>query len=888
MRSWNPTINWQTKDMIFSDGVVWRAVSKRSQPVEKSRCQKWRPVGERRALHLILGDEEEEEAKEEAEVPEWLQDLKEVFKEPEGVMRDGRLEHKIRVKEGARPYQKAPYRLSPEQKEVLHAKLKAFKEKGWIQPSDSEWATVALVVPKKDLTWRVCIDYRDLNAISEMDAYPLPRIEDLFTKLSRAQWFTKVDLKSGFHQIPMSEESVKFTAFRIGIPLDGCSHYEWTVMPMGLSTAPASFQRWMEKSLEGLEESTLVYLDDVLIYSETEQQHRTDVRRVLQRFKEKSMLVKLSKSEFAKQEIQFLGHIVAGGQLRVDEDKLNKLALWKSPLTTPKQVRQLMGFLSYYRAFVPNFATITAPLTDLLKGKGKAIEWTEAAEAAMQEAKRQLWDACSRYAWDSQRENRVTTDASGTGIGAILEQKVEGVRWAPVSFWSRKLAAAETRYSVTDQEWLAVVEAITRQWRHWLKGRRFVLRTDHGPLRQILMKKGEEFSNRQMRWFEKLSDFTFEVMHLPGSDNKAADALSRVHVVSALEVGEEAKQHQLRGWEEIREAADRDPEYVRERGKVEQGLPHRGKEVRQGVIIDQVDRILVPRGTALRAKLVLEAHEPPFCGHFGAKRTQEIVSRSFWWPELPGDVERIVRTCDVCQRGQNRRKGDEAPIEAIVAEGPWQVVTIDFLSGFVPSIPGGWQGCVVVCNRFSRMMHVKECNTHPTAKEAASLFIQLVVRAHGVPRKIISDRGTQFESVLWYEVMQKMGSKVALATTHHPQTNGLTERMNRTLISLVRKVCVDQQAKWVKALPLLEFAYNNSPHSVTHVSPFKAVQGVDPIVPASLLLPVVTGQPQPRTYADQTLHRLQSIWAAIKENEEKQTRQVQVRENQQRGPVGRI
>ena len=158
-----------------------------------------------------------------------------------------------------------------------------------------------------------------------------------------------------------------------------------------------------------------------------------------------------------------------------------------------------------------------------------------------------------------------------------------------------------------------------------------MLRTDHGPLRQILTKKGEEFSNRQMRWLEKLSDFTFEVMHLPGSDNKAADALSRAHVVSALEVGEEVRQHQLRGWEEIREAADQDPEYVRERGEVEQGLSRRGKEVRQGVIIDQVDRILVPRGAALMAKLVLEAHEPSFCGHFGAKRTQEVVSsfRSF-------------------------------------------------------------------------------------------------------------------------------------------------------------------------------------------------------------------------------------------------------------------
>ena len=259
--------------------------------------------------------------------------------------------------------------------------------------------------------------------------------------------------------------------------------------------------------------------------------------------------------------------------------------------------------------------------------------------------------------------------------------------------------------------------------------------------------------------------------------------LSRAHVVSALEIGEEYCQHQLRGWGEVQMAAEQDAEYAKEREEVEKGHSVRGKEVRQSIIIDQVDRVIVPRDSALRAKLVLEAYEPPFCGHFNARRTLEIVSQSFWWPEIRSDVDRIVRTCDVCQRVQARRRGDEAPMEVIVAEGPWQVVTIDFLSGFVPSVPGGWQGCVVVCDRFSRMMHVKECNTHLTAKEAAALFIQLVVRAHGVPRKIISDRGTQFESVLWYEVIQQMGSKVALATTHHPQTNGLTERMNRTLIS---------------------------------------------------------------------------------------------------------
>ena len=254
------------------------------------------------------------------------------------VIREGRLSHYIRIKEGARAYRKAPYQLLPEQKRVLHKELREFKDKGWIRPSKSEWATVALVVPKKDDMWRVCIDYRDLNAISEIDAYLLLWIEELFAKLARARWFTKMDLKSGFHQILIDKRSIPYTAFRIRALFDGYSHYEWTVMPMGLSTAPALFQRWIEDSLQGMEAFTLAYLDDVLVFSEEEAQHRVEVRQVLKRFKEKGMKIKLGKSEFAQNEIQFLGYVIADGKLKVDKAKLNKLVLWTALLTTVRQV----------------------------------------------------------------------------------------------------------------------------------------------------------------------------------------------------------------------------------------------------------------------------------------------------------------------------------------------------------------------------------------------------------------------------------------------------------------------------------------------------------------------------------------------------------------------
>ena len=270
---------------------------------------------------------------------EWLNEYEDVFTEPVDVDREGRVKHIIRLKEGVVPCNRKPFKLSEEQKKALREELHKFLDRGWIQPSHSDWATLALVVPKKDGTMRVCIDYRDLNAVSLLDAYPLPCIDELFNKLAKARWFSKMDLASGYYQIPMDEKSIKYTAFRVSEPIRGCSMFEWTVMPMGLASAPATFQRWMECSLQGLHHALVVYLDDVLVYSLTQEQHRADVRAVLQRFRELKIKVKMSKCDFEKEEILFLGHVIMQGKISVDEKKLAILKEWQVPLKTVRQLR---------------------------------------------------------------------------------------------------------------------------------------------------------------------------------------------------------------------------------------------------------------------------------------------------------------------------------------------------------------------------------------------------------------------------------------------------------------------------------------------------------------------------------------------------------------------
>ena len=544
LKEWNPAVNWHTEEMIFSDGVVWKTVEtpqEEEQPMRlKALRRAKRKENETMWVCFARAAQEEEkkgeikgEQKENGENdPLWMKAFAEIFEEPSEIDREGRIKHSIKLREGAKAYRKAPYRMAPEQKDALKAELEEFLKKGWIQPSMSEWATVALVVPKKDGKPRVCIDYRDLNAISEMDAYPLPKIDELLHRLAGARWVSKVDLRCGYHQVPMEENSIPLTAFRTSDPIGGCTHFEWVVMPMGLSTAPSTFQRWMDASLQGLEDFVLVYLDDVLVFSATKDDHDMHLQKLFERFREKKMRVKRSKCEFYQTKIKFLGHVISDGKLQVDEEKLSKLDAWQPPLQNVRQTRQVMGFLSYYRAFFPNFATVTAPITNTLRTAKKGFQWTEEATQALEQAKRMLRDAQERYAWTREREDRVTTDASGVGIGATFEQKVPGVGWVPVAFWSRKLLPAEQRYSATDQEWLAVVEAVTKQWKHWLKGRHFILRSDHAALKQLLTIKGEDFTNRQCRWFEKLRDFSFEFQHLPGPTNTAADALSRAVCVA--------------------------------------------------------------------------------------------------------------------------------------------------------------------------------------------------------------------------------------------------------------------------------------------------------------------------------------------------------------------
>ena len=565
--------------------------------------------------------------------------------------------HNIILKPNSQPVKHGPYALSIQKYEAMIATITELLVNDAIEPSYSPWSSPLLFVKKKDGAWRMCVDYRDVNARTKHDAYPLPRINVLLQKLGKAKYLTKIDLAAGFHQVPVCPESREITAFCTPEPINGYSHFQWKVMPFGLVNAPATFQRLMDNVLGGLMDKCVVYLDDILIYSENLDEHYESIRLVLDRLLKNKLYVKVSKCAFVQEKISFLGHIVGAGQVHIEPEKIVKICGWKPPLTSAKDVRKFWGLVSWCGMYFPQLASTAAPLTALISTRRKFV-WTEEAEQAMRLIQKKCMEAPVLVPWDTERETRVTTDASDVGLGAVLEQKVKGV-WRPIEFWSRKLKSAETRYSATDKEWLAVVEAVSSHWRHLLEGANVTIRTDHQPLLAKLTTVGSvpPLLPRHSRWIERLSPFSLQYEHVSGSNNVIADALSRTpefYHIDALVL-------ELEDRMSLQEAIAQDLEYQNRASEIEQSgessaAGHNACKVVNGIIYRPKGSIEVPNTPKFRTLLLRESHDQPLAGHFGRDRTLDLLRRKWYWKGMAKDVELYVQSCDKCNKIKSGRK----------------------------------------------------------------------------------------------------------------------------------------------------------------------------------------------------------------------------------------
>ncbi|KAL0305166.1 UNVERIFIED_CONTAM: Retrovirus-related Pol polyprotein from transposon [Sesamum calycinum] len=422
------------------------------------------------------------------------------------------VDHEIELVPGTKPPARAPYRMSQPELVELRKQLKEMLESGIIKPAKSPYGAPVLFQKKADGSLRMCCDYRALNKITVKNKYPIPLVADCFDRLSRAKYFTKIDLRSGYWQVRIKEgdEAKTTVVTRYGA-------FEFLVMPFGLTNAPATFSTMMNQVLHGfLDEFVVVYLDDIVVYSGTLAEHVEHLRQVLTRLREHELYAKVSKCSFAQETISFLGHIVERGRIRMDPKKVQAIEEWRPP-SDVHELRSFLGLANYYRRFVKGYSEIARPMTDLLK-KTETWNWTPQCQVAFDNLKRAMVTD-PVLAYQISKPFTVETDASDFALGGVLMQDGH-----PVAFESRKLKDVERRYSVHEKELLAVVHCL-RLWRHYLLGSPFVVKTDNIAVSHFMSQP--KLTSRQARWQELLSEFHFVLEYRAGSSNHVADALSR-------------------------------------------------------------------------------------------------------------------------------------------------------------------------------------------------------------------------------------------------------------------------------------------------------------------------------------------------------------------------
>ncbi|GJP69722.1 hypothetical protein CLOP_g722 [Closterium sp. NIES-67] len=449
---------------------------------------------------LAIATEVENDGEKASETPE---KIKELLKEFQDILPDDlpnelppyrTHQHEIVEEPGSKPTFRAPYRLSPTELTDTKKQIEYLLAKGLIRPSTSPYGAPVLFTPKPDGSLRMCIDYQALNKQTIKNKYPIPRIDDLLDQLRGATVFSKLDLRSGYWQIRKADNSIHKTAFRTRY-----GSYEYLVMPFGLTNAPATFQAEMNHILRPLlDECVVVYLDDILIYSRDMKQHVEHLRRVFEILRRERFYVKLSKREFALEKVQFLGHMVSAQGVHVDPKKIEAVRTWKTPKNV-KELQQFLGFANYYNRFVPQYAKIAAPLTNLLK-KNTPYKWEPKHQEAVEQLKQALTSAPVLILPDPERDYVIEADASDLAVGAVLMQD-QGNGLQPIAYLSKKLHGAELNYPIHDKEALAIVIAF-KAWRCYLEGRRTTVYTDHCSLKYL--KTQPNLSRRQVRWIDFL------------------------------------------------------------------------------------------------------------------------------------------------------------------------------------------------------------------------------------------------------------------------------------------------------------------------------------------------------------------------------------------------
>lgn len=711
------------------------------------------------------------------------------------------------------PIKQRYYRVNPLVQEQIDRELDEMLKLGIVEPSSSPWSSPILLVKKRDGSFRFCVDYRKLNAVTVRDSYPLPQVSDILDKLRHAKYISSLDVKSAYWQVPVAESSRQYTAFTV--PNRGL--FQFRRMPFGLHNAPATWMRLLDNVLGfDLQPNCFSYLDDVIIVTETFEQHLAVLEEVFRRLREANITVSLEKCQYCKPELIYLGYKIDKNGLHVDPSKVK--AMLDIPIPTcVSEVRRVVGTFSWYRRFIPNFSSIISPLTSLLK-KGSKFGWDERCDSAFRKMKECLVSAPILSCPDYSRPFVVQTDASGYGIGAVLSQPYpEGDK--VICYLSRSLTRCEKNFSTTQRECLAVIWALEKL-RPYLELVPFTVVTDHHSL--LWLQNLKDLNGRLARWAVRLQQFDFKLVHRPGKEHVVPDALSRaVPNVDSVVVTPEKP---------ILEGISEDKWYQKMVKNVQQnplkfsswrigdGQLYKYVQSKYSALSPAIDawKLVIPRKD--RFRIMSAAHEPPTSAHTGVFKTYSRITENFYWPCMRADVTKYVRRCAICARHKpSQDKPTDRMVSHMKVDRPWEMVSTDIM-GPLPKSKNGNSFILVVTDYLSKFPLL-----FPLRKATSEAIIKKIENEvfliFGVPRILLCDNGPQFRSRQFTNFCKSYQTRIQFNPNYNPRSNP-TERINRTLKTMLSMYVSDNHKMWDANLHKIACAIRTSTHEVMKLTPY--------------------------------------------------------------------
>jgi transposase InsO family protein/uncharacterized protein (UPF0335 family) len=680
------------------------------------------------------------------------------------------------------------------------AKIKDFLDEnlknGVIAESQSPWSAPIVLAKKPDGSTRVCVDYRALNRITEKDAHPLPRVDESFSQFAGAKYFTSLDLKSGYWQIPLDEDSKAKTAFstRHG-------HFQWNVMPFGLTNAPAAFQRRVNRILGPfLDRFVVVYLDDILIFSRSRAEHEKHIQQVLEVLNDAQMILNLDKCQFFKPEVKFLGHILSKDGIKPDPSKIQKVLDWPPPRNIT-DVRGFINFAGFYRRYIQKFAKLALPLTDLMQGspkKGSSVIWTSKEDDSFQKIKQALTSPPCLAHYDPGKPVYVDVDCSDKVIGGVLQQYVtdkdDKQRLHPIAFESKKLSPTEQRYSAQEREMLATKHCLNH-WRHLVEGLSITIRSDHESLKGFRTQK--HVTKRLARFIGEIEHFDPIFVYRPGKMQVAPDALSRMP--GQREDGEPADSDNFIAVEDVDSLEGR-----KEQRKLRINDPERLKGVIDGVHDD--------------------------LGHYGKSTTAATIKARYEVPPQPlKEAIKVLDGCVPCQL-YKPQSPNVARIHPFEATDPFECWGLDYVGPLIRSKNGNEYLLTAVD------LATSKAHAYPLPERSASAAIDALeelIWTYGLPKYILTDNGAEFRSDAFQAALSRYGIKNKRTTPGHPQTNGKVERLNHELVKRLQRMTTEDRENWDLYVRKALFAFHAHVNQRIGCSPFYLQYGIEPVLPST-------------------------------------------------------